>query len=185
MALASVFELSPKDLTAQTHQPITARSSAPATMNFGGLLGMALLITCAILVINLTAKYPRWEMISASLVVGLTLVFSFVPYGARKTLLCIAATGWIIKPPEANQDFSLKVKQTKSLIEYTYIVGVVSSIMCGITILVHSRIDPDHTFDYLTYAIRPLIYAILLAELWLRPLKSRIEYLLQIDQAAN
>lgn len=185
MALASVFELTPKDLQTQPIISSELRHTKAQRKNWSGILGVAVLLACAIMVINLTAKYPRWEMLSASIVGGLTLVFSSISYGIKRTLSCIAATLWIVNPPQRSNDFSIKIKQVNSLVEYVYITGVVSSLVCGITIVVHSNIDPDHTLDYLTFAIRPLVYAVLFAELWLRPLKHRIEYLLQLKMSAS
>ncbi len=181
MALASVFELSPKDLEKPKPETIGDPPASPVKTNWSGLLGMGVLIACAYIIIDLTAKYPSWERISAGLVFGLTITFSVISYGAKRTYACMASTYWIVRAPQQNMDFNIKIKQTKSLLEYSYIIGVVSCLVCGLTIAVHSEINPNHTLDYLTYMVRPLVYAILFAELWIRPLKHRLEYLLQLE----
>lgn len=180
MALASVFELTPKDLERQPDTKEPTLSEWQTRINWAGAVGMLALILCAVIVIDLTAKYPNWERISVGLVLGLALIFSGVSYGAGKTKDFLLATVWIVRAPKVASDLNLKIRQTKSMLEYVYIIGVASSLVCGLTILVHSTIDPSHVGDYLTFLIRPLVYAILLAELWLRPLKHRFEYLLQL-----
>ncbi|GEA11988.1 hypothetical protein [Alteromonas sp. KUL49] len=87
LALASVFELSPKDLEISQHVANNASQSESIAPNWSGLLGMCVLAICAYLIIDLTAKYPSWERISAVMVFGLLMVFSLVSYGARNTLL--------------------------------------------------------------------------------------------------
>ena len=185
MALASAFELSPKDL--QGNQPYQSSQLNLATqkINVSGIAGLIVLIGCAAFVITLTAKYPRWEWICVGLVFGITMAFSCISYGAKQTLSCLAATYWIIRVPPSALGVGQKVRQTKSLLEYTYIVGIVSSLVCGLTIMVHSDIDLAYTQNYLAYIFRPMLYAILIAELWLRPLKHRLEYILQLGLLDN
>ncbi|GEA11987.1 hypothetical protein [Alteromonas sp. KUL49] len=82
-------------------------------------------------------------------------------------------------PPVNLSAPNTKIRQCQSLLEYAYIIGIASSLVCGLTIVVHSNVQAEYTVNYVTYAIRPLVYAILFAELWLRPLKHRLEFLLQ------
>lgn len=180
MALASVYELSPKDFLAEERAANTTVEADKNTgLNWGELIGMAVLTLCAYLVIELTGKYSNWELISASLIIGLTFAFSCVVHGIRETASCLASTSWIIYKPITKNDISNKIAVIKSMHEYCYLVGIVSSLVCGLTILVHTKIDPDHLTDYFTYAIRPLIYGIIVAEFWFRPLKLRLEYILK------
>ncbi|MCJ8319169.1 MAG: helix-turn-helix domain-containing protein [Colwellia sp.] len=179
LALASAFELSPKDLQQEKFEVAPQLKSDNQNINWAGLLGLVVLIFVASMVIELTAKYKTWEMISAGLVLGLSIIFSFVSFGFNKTKSLIMATGWIVKFPKEYAGLNQLVLQAKSLIDYLYIVGLVSAIVCGLTIAVHTDIEPDHIVDYLTYLIRPLVYAILFAEIWIRPLKNRLEYILQ------
>lgn len=183
MALASVYELSPKDLQTgeETQSPTTEPVNTNPEINWIGLVGMIVLLICAYVVIDLTSKYPSWEKISAGLIISLTFTFSCVTHGARHTMSCLAASRWFIRGPSLATEISNKITILKTMRDYAYIVGTVSSLVCGLTILVHSNIDPTHLADYFTYAIRPLVYAILLSELWLRPLKLRLEYILKLS----
>lgn len=180
MALASVFELSPKDLQSEEKQSqVSGDVLHTNEVNWGGIVGIIVLIFCAFFIIDLTSKYPNWEMISASLIIGLSFSLSCVAHGVKETVQSLAATVWIIRTPTKPDDISKKISIIKSLRDYAYIVGIVSSLVCGLTILTHSQIDPLHLANYFTYAIRPLVYGILVSELWLRPLKHRLEYMLK------
>lgn len=181
MALASVYELSPKDLQKDDTANIKPLYIASQPVNWGGLIGLLVLSVCAYLIIDLTAKYPSWERISASLILSLTFVFASISHGVRETYYCLLSTVWIFKTPSMAKHINRKISLTKSLHEYAYIVGIVSSLVCGLTIVVHTEIDPAHVSDYVTYAIRPLLYAILIAEMWFRPLKHRLEYILHVN----
>jgi len=185
LALASAFELSPKDLQQDTSEVSSQIKPSNQDINWAGLLGFVVLLFASSMVIELTAKYKTWEMVSAGVVFGLSLTFSFVSFGFNKTKALIMATAWIVKPPKAYTGLNQLILQAKAFIEYIYIVGLVSAIVCGLTIAVHTDIEPDHLVDYFTYLIRPLLYAILFAEIWFRPLKKRLEYVLQSHMSSE
>ncbi|MGB1290674.1 MAG: helix-turn-helix transcriptional regulator [Pseudoalteromonas sp.] len=182
MALASVFELSPKELHVDVEvNQIDDEVVHTREVNWGGVIGMIVLFLSAFFIIDLTSKYPNWEMVSACLILGLSFTLSCVAHGIRETLSSLAATAWIIRLPTAVQGVSKKIAIIKSLRDYAYIVGIVSSLVCGLTIVNHSQIDLLHLTNYFTYAIRPLVYGILISELWFRPLKHRLEHILKVN----
>lgn len=186
MALASVFELSPKELHVDVEaNQIDDHIVHAREINWGGVIGMIVLLLSAVFIINLTSKYPNWEIVSASLILGLTFTLSCVAHGVRETISSLAATAWIIRIPTAVQGVSKKIAIIKSLRDYAYMVGIVSSLVCGLTIVNHSQIDLLHLTNYFTYAIRPLVYGILVSELWFRPLKHRLEHMLKVNTLSH
>ena len=190
LALASAFELTPKDLQQEANQELSSaintKDNISQAINWGGIISSMILVFCGVIAIQLTAKYKTWEMISAGLIVCLPLLFLMLSFGFHKTKALIMATAWLVRMPKHYENLNLMVMQSKSLIDYIYIVGGVSTLVCGLTITVHTAIDPDHVFDYLNYVIRPFVYAIFVAELWVRPLKKRIEFILhQVNGGAK
>ncbi|NMH59510.1 helix-turn-helix transcriptional regulator [Alteromonas ponticola] len=185
LALASVFELSPKDLQVIKTSEDKPLSDNTHPINWSGLIGFPVLMFCAYLIIDLTGKYPNWERISSALILGLTFVFAGISHGAREIYSCLISTTWVFRIPVVAKNINAKISLVKSLHEYACIVGIVSSAVCGLTIMMHTEIDPEHMTDYLTYALRPLFYAILFAELWFRPFKHRLEYILQLSTTTD
>jgi len=181
MALASVFEVSPKDL--QGNNKVESEVIIPDhKVNWGGLIGIGVLIVCAGVVIELTSKYATWEMISFALVFGLVIVLSFITHGVKKTVDCLCATSWLAIYPTNASAVTEKIILLNLFVRHSYIIGFISSLVTALTIINLTDVEADHFFDYVTYSVRPLVYATLLAEIWFRPLKNHLEALLQTSE---
>lgn len=181
MALASVLEVSPKDL--QGNNNVRPEVLVPDyKVNWGGLVGIGVLAVCAGVVIELTSKYTTWEMTSFALVLGLTIVLSFITHGVKQTVDCLSATSWLAIYPTNASAVTEKIILLNLFVRHSYIIGFFSTLVTALTIINLSDVEADHFFDYVTYSVRPLVYAMLLAEIWFRPLKNRLEVLLQASE---
>lgn len=176
MALASAFEISPLELHAEA-EPVIATNLVQIT-SWSGALGLLILGLAAPFILLLTATDGKWELICLSLVWGLTIVLSMMIYGTKATYKLFDHTSWIVKYPSHVPNLSNYIIHAKSIIEYSYIIGFVSSLVCALTIAVHVPSETKDIPNYLTYIIRPFIYSIVFSELWFRPFKRRMEHML-------
>lgn len=182
MALASAFGIAPSDL-----QATSARIPSTPIMitSWAGALGLLVLGTIAPLVILITAQNGQWEMGSMAVVWGLTIVLVLMNFGFKATYSLFDHTSWIVKYPSQVEGLNTFIIQAKATIEYAYIVGIVASLVSVLTMTVHVPSFAGNSASLLSYAARPLLYAILFAELWFRPFKKRMEMMLHNQLASS
>lgn len=182
MALASALEVSPSELSSE----IQNNSAVAVTFrtSWSGTFGLFVLGLLAPIIVLLTATNGKWEMVCAGVVWGLTIVLTMMNYGTKATYKLFDCTSWIVKYPSHVNGLNTYIIQAKSAIEYSYIVGVVASLVYALTIAVHVPSETNSTLSYIALSIRPLIYSVLFSELWFRPFKKRMEAML-IEQQEN
>jgi transcriptional regulator with XRE-family HTH domain len=176
MALASAFEVAPSALL--TEPEMRPSVQVKQVTSWSGAIGLFPLGLLAPLVILLTATDGKWEMSCAGIVWGLTLVLSIMNFGAKATYRLFDNTSWIVRYPSYVSGLNIYIIQARTVIEYSYIVGAVASIVCALTIATHAPSEVGNTTKFFAYSIRPLIYAILFVELWFRPYKKKMETML-------
>ena len=133
-------------------------------------------------IILFTATNGAWEVACMLLVWGLTISFTIMSYGFSATYKIFDHTSWIVKYPTYVSGLNGYIIQVKSIIEYSYIVGVVAALVCVLTLAVHASAEITNPINYITYSVRPIIYSILFSELWVRPFKKRMEIMLAEQQ---
>lgn len=176
MALASAFEISPSELSSEAQTTLAV--AVTLKTSWSGTLGLFVLGLLAPIIVLLTATNGTWEMVCIGVVWGLTIVLTIMNYGAKATYKLFDCTSWIVKYPTYVNGLNTYIVQAKSVIEYSYIVGAVASLVYALTIAVHVPSETHNTLTYITFSIRPLVYSVLFSELWFRPFKNRMETML-------
>ncbi len=179
MAIAMAFEVSPSELVIKD---CIETADAEYKTSWGGVAGLLILGMTAPLVALLTARNGQWEAASFFIVIGFTLALSLTNYGAKATYQLFDNTSWLVRYPTQAHGLNGLIIHTKSIIEYAYIVGVVSSLVAWLTMKTHSLSNPDT--EIILLAVRPFIYTVLFVELWFRPYKKKLEHML-IEQNNN
>lgn len=175
MAIASAFEVSPSELVIKdTIDTVDAEFKT----SWGGAVGLFVLGMAAPLIAILTAENGQWELISFLIVMGFILALSLVNYGAKATYKLFDNTSWLVRYPTKIHGLSRFIVHAKSVTEYAYIVGIVSSLVAWLTLKTHSLSGLDNEIDIILLAVRPLIYTVLFVELWFRPYKKKLELML-------
>ena len=182
MALASALGITPSDLRAKSAE---FQSTKIMITSWAGALGLLILGTIAPIIILLTAQNGKWEIASMAVVWGLTIVLVLMNFGFTATHRLFDNTSWIVKYPSQIEGLNTFIIQAKATIEYAYTVGIVASIVSVLTIAVHVPSLAGNSASLLSYAVRPLIYSILFAELWFRPFKKRMEMMLHNQLASS
>jgi transcriptional regulator with XRE-family HTH domain len=180
MALASALGIAPSDLQAR---PAEVQSASIMMTSWAGALGLLILGTIAPIVILITAQNGKWEIASMAMVWGLTIVLVLMNFGFKATYRLFDNTSWVVKYPRQVEGLNTFIIQAKATIGYAYTTGIIASVVSALTITVHAPSLFENAASLLSYAVRPLIYSVLFAELWFRPFKRRVELMLH-DQLA-
>lgn len=183
MAIASAFEISPSDLTGPTLSQ--NGENIELKISWGGVAGLFVLGLTAPLIAILTAVDGRWELISFLIVIGFTAMLSLVNYGARATYRLFDNSSWLVRYPSKVRSLNSLIAHAKSIIEYAYIVGIVSTIVTALTIATHSPSKMEPVSGFIMLVVRPLFYSILFVELWFRPYKKKMESMLVQQNTAQ
>ncbi len=90
-----------------------------------------------------------------------------------------------MKYPTYVRGLNTYIIQAQSVIQYSYIVGVVASLATGLSIAGHASAMLINPVAYCIIVIRPLIYAILFGELWYRSYKNKMEKMLAVQPGST
>lgn len=182
MALASALGIAPSELQAKSTE---CQPTKIMITSWAGALGLLILGTIAPIIILMTAQNGKWEIASMAVVWGLTIVLVLMNFGFNATYSLFDNTSWIVKYPSQVEGLNTFIIQAKATIEYAYTVGIVAFAVSVLTMAVHAPSLAGNSASLLAYAVRPLIYAILFAELWFRPFKKRMEMMLHNQLASS
>ena len=176
MAIASAFEISPAELVNQSMDDDLLQFKVKTS--WGGAVGLFVVGLATPLIALLTATDGRWEVASFLAVCVGSIALTVMHYGLKSTYELFDNSSWIVRYPTYVNGLNKFIVQAKSVIEYTYIVGVVSTVVVALTIIVHVPSKLNELPDFIVVVIRPLFYSILFVELWFRPYKKKMESML-------
>ncbi len=176
MALASAFEIAPQELSDELAKEI---EDSEMITDWGGALGLLILGLATPAVIFLTGTDGMWELASFSIVIGLTVILSIMTYGFKQTHYLFDKTSYIVKYPKKAAGLNQLIIQAQFVIKNAYIIGVVASVVTGLTLAIHKPLLLDILKQFIPILIKPTIYAILFVEFWFRPYKSKLEKMLK------
>jgi transcriptional regulator with XRE-family HTH domain len=177
LALSSVFEISPIELSNHEQNEETNKIITYKT-DWGGAFGLLILGLLAPIIILLTGTIGQWELASAIIVWGLTVVFAIMNFGVKTTYHFFDNTSWIVKTPSYVSGLNDLIKIAQSVIKYAYTIGVMAMIVTSLTLAVHIPDMLNHKLEFATLVIRPLVHALIFMELWIRPYKNKMERML-------
>jgi len=178
LALSSVFEISPVKLS-NAEQNEEANKIITYKTDWGGAFGLLILGLFAPIIILLTGTNGQWELASAIIVWGLTIVFAIMNFGAKTTYRFFDNTSWIVKSPSYVSGLNDMIALAQSIIKYAYTIGIIAMIVTSLTLAVHAPDKLNNKIEFVTLVIRPLAHAVIFMELWIRPYKKKMERMLK------
>jgi transcriptional regulator with XRE-family HTH domain len=182
MALASAFEIAPQELSAAYENE---SEKLEMIIDWGGALGLLILGLATPAVILLTGTDGKWELASFSIVIGLTVILSIMTYGFKKTHELFDKTSYIVKYPKKTIGLNQLIVQAQFVIRNAYIIGVLATLVTGLTLAIHKPEMLDSLKYYLPITFKPSIYAMLFIEFWFRPYKNKLEKMLTMQTAES
>jgi flagellar motor component MotA len=121
---------------------------------------------------------------SLLLVVGLSIAISSISMGIDNTLATVLLIRWVFVLPKNKVGLQKYLPDLNRLITYCHVSGVISSLVGIIAVLMThepQQYHPDAIYPLaigIGVSLLTFLYALMLAELILRPLKHKIERLL-------
>ncbi len=178
LAIATAFNISPGELLANEKVEI-----GNGGINWGGIIGVLVCISLMMFQFDL-GNTVFFEPYSLLLVMGLSIAISSISMGIDNTLATVLLIRWVFVLPKHKVGLQRYLPDLNKLITYCHVSGVISSLVGIVAVLM--TLDPQ---QYHLDAKYPLaigigvslltsLYALMLAELILRPLKHKIERLL-------
>lgn len=175
MALASAFELPPSALSPKETRP---EEASELQTDWAGAAGLFICGLLAPVVVLLTATNRLWEISAFGVVVGLTVMLSVMSYGVRATCVFFDRTSWIVRYPVRTPGINGLISHARMIINTAYAVGLFASAVTGLAITIYGAAAAQTTAIALPVVVKPLIYAALFSEFWIRPFKRKLQRML-------
>ncbi len=173
MALASAFEVSPKELEDILKSQLIFETS---NIDWASALGyISILIVLPIILFILTNTHGIWEISCLFIVDGLMIVLSASSHGFEETIRFFENTFFPVKNTAKVSSYNATIIHAKLICQNVYIIGFVTMLVYVLTILIHVPERLENINVVLVEAFIPMLYAILLAEFWIRPFKHKME----------
>jgi len=173
MALASAFEVSPIDLEDSVQSDAVFEQKRIDWSSVTGYI--ILLVVVLILLYLLTNTHGIWEIGCVLLVDGLTLAISTVSYGVDDTIRFFGNSFSPVKKVASYESYKVPIVLANQVIKYAYTFGCLTSLVYLLVILTQAPGRFHHINIVVVEAATPIVYAILLIELWIRPFKHKLE----------
>lgn len=173
MALASAFEVSPIDLEDSVQSDAVFEQKRIDWSSVTGYI--ILLVVVLILLYLLTNTHGIWEIGCVLLVDGLTLAISTVSYGVDDTIRFFGNSFSPVKKVASYESYKVPIVLANQVIKYAYTFGCLTSLVYLLVILTQVPGRFHHINIVVVEAATPIVYAILLIELWIRPFKHKLE----------
>ena len=172
MALASAFEISPAELENQ----VVAEDTANPEFELAGILGyLCILMGLPVIFYSFTSTSGIWEIATVLIIDGLVLMLSCSSLGVRETLDFFSNSLLKINPQAKVSSFNAAIIHARHICQYLYTVSFVTALVYLLTIALHVPERMSNTNVLLVELMMPVLYAILLAEFWIRPYKHKLE----------
>jgi len=177
MALASALNISPAELLDEYKSEI-----GNGILNIGGIIGGFILVS---LLVTIVAW--EWDDISVfvngwlfSFVVLTVISLSLLANGLEKTFQTFTVVTWLFKEPNDAKDTQQLLPVLRRLIVYSYAAGffwclteIVEAGYYSINAQAGNSMVSEVMVSFLS-----VLYGVMLAEFFFRPLKNRLEFLL-------
>jgi DNA-binding XRE family transcriptional regulator len=173
MALASAFEVSPMDLEDSVQSDAVFEEKQIDWSSVTGYI--MLLVVVPILLYLLTNTHGVWEIGCVLFVDGLTLAISTVSHGVDDTIRFFGNSFSPVKKAASYESYKVPVVMANQVIKYAYTFGCLTALVYLLVILTQAPGRFQHINIVVVEAATPIIYAILLIELWIRPFKHKLE----------
>ena len=175
MALASAFGIPPSELSREEAAP---QITAELQTDWGGAIGLLICGLLSSLVVMLTATNGAWEIASFSVVIGVTVILSIMSHGASATYAFFDRTSWIVRHPIQVTGLNRLIAHARTVIVSTYTVGTIATIVTALSITIYGPTMLESRTVVVPIILKPVIYAILFSEFWIRPFKRKLQRML-------
>jgi len=187
LAIATAFNISPSELLDDE-----AIEVGNGGINSGGVTGV-ILCTGLMFYQFVLAGVSYFDLISLLLVIVLTIAMSSISLGLKNTITTFLLLRWVLVAPKNEMSLQKHLPYLNKVILYCHIAGAISTLVGIIAVFMTPasfsyQYMPEAKYPFtmgLGVALLTYLYACMLAELILRPLKHQIERLLIQHKSSN
>ncbi len=175
VALASAFSVAPTELQKEEEKAVHKETAT----DWGGITGVglsALLIAGSILLAEKPAMF--WDFPSLLLIVGLMWGMTVVSCGLRDTSRTISSLKWLFVEPGDLSFIHVVIPTIQRMIFHVYTAAFIATMVGLESLLLQAGGLEQGIYTLIAVILLPILYAAILAELLLRPLKFKTETLL-------
>jgi DNA-binding XRE family transcriptional regulator len=173
MALASAFEVSPIDLEDRVQSDAVFEQNRIEWSSVTGYV--ILLFLFPIILYLLTNTHGMWEIGCLLIVDGLTLAISIASHGVDETIRFFGNSFSPVKKAANSGHYKVYIVLANQVIKNAYTFGCLTSLVYLLVILTQAPDKLHHLNIVVVEAAIPIVYSILLTELWIRPFKHKVE----------
>lgn len=177
MAISSAFNITPNDLSSEYKSKV-----GTGAINWSGIFGLGL---CAFL-IGLMIVLPGegtlfFDLISLILVLGFSFALLSMSCGVRPAFDALSQLRWLVSEPKDAPLTQRHLPILRKWILYLYSSGVVSTLFGLVAVFTSPKTSGDNVYLGISIAFLTIIYAAVIAEFIIRPLKNKITYMLTVN----
>lgn len=173
MALASAFEISPKELEDHKKNDFLFEHNRVFWPGVAGYLILILIL--GIVFYFLTHTHGVWEIGSLAIVDGMIFAISITTYGLEETIRFFRHSFSPVSSAAAADSYAVYIVQANQIIKYAYTFGCLTALVYLLVTAIQTPDQYHNSNIILVEAATPVVYAIFLIELWIRPFKYRLE----------
>ncbi|NTS76750.1 helix-turn-helix domain-containing protein [Catenovulum sp. SM1970] len=176
MAIASAFNVTPKELSAEYKTHIGS-----GKINWSGILGLSLCAFFIGLMIKLSGEGTLFfDCISLLLILGFSFALLVISCGIKPTIEALFLLRWFINEPKDAPLLQRHLPVLRKWIIYLYSSGVVSTLFGLVAVLTSPQTNHDNVYQATSVAFLTIIYATVIAEFIVRPLKNKLTHMLTV-----
>lgn len=182
IALCSAFSVSPNGLTSN----IEWEKPLKKGINWDGIVGLSISLFIVIVLLALSGNiYFYLDPWSFLLVTLLPFGLSCISSGVKNSVRVFSNISWLFLLPSNIKALPHLIPCIRRIIYYAYMAGIFGTVIS--TIAIFSNLTPDSPDFWPSLAISfiSLLYALIFAELILRPLKHKYEQILSFSNNQN
>lgn len=177
MAIASAFSVTPDELSIE-YKPTIGNGA----INWSGILGLGLCVLFVGWMIVLAGKGTLFfDCISLVLVIGMPFALLTMTCGWKQALEAFGLVRWLFVEPSAAPFTQRHLPVLRKLIIYLYSSGGISTLFGLVAVFTSPETTSNNIYLATTVAFLTMIYAAMIAELIIRPLKNKITYMLSFN----
>ena len=177
LSLASTFDITLSSLLNKKVVIETDNELEPSR-----ILTLIVIIGVVIFLINISGGFNIFfDLISLSMLLILSFGLTVISKSYRETVNALKLFKWLIYRPQFFNGLASCIRSLHKMISNVYASALFISTLSFLGMLAQSDVSMDNINVYLSIVGLPILYSIILSELFIRPIKHKAENLICIN----
>ncbi len=177
LSLASTFDVAPKDLTQLKHQ-----SQGDNELDIPRCISLLSILSTLILLVSISGGIALFaDYISFLILVIMSLALTIMSKSVQDTLMVLKLFKWLVFKPYPVKKLAARIRTLHKLTIHLYSSSIFISLIGLLGVLGQQDLNFSQIHLYLSIIGLPILYAVMISEMIIRPIKCKAEILLCID----